>query len=388
MLHLLRTITYSSGGPIEEVFDNVRARTGKDINYLKGIMLKITQSLTSAATSNAIAQDQFPGVLPSVNFEDQNGENLFDNFMSAMSIEEVARFLYRRGPVRPTALAADTNTTNTKTQLVYIPFWFPHLQDPRLFLQPAALLKKIKGTWAANTLYGTGQTIAAATTMEVYADYLPLPKLEGSARVTFGQYQLRKFLEDPLPLRGRVLAALVTDPLASATSRIGTTDFTDFEIAGNDLATYVRTSVDAPAHGWNISAGLSGDDDDGVATVPSAAAARSIPLYVHPVDCQASELPEEGEPSLSLIVGAGAPALTEQAIVYAVARPYSDEKLASVVGRSRDFDVDTQQAMKMLSVSPGSNGRQGTIPGDHPLAPYLRRTALVGAVAGNGCKTC
>lgn len=369
---LLRTITFAGAGSFDEPLDSVRSRSNRDINYLSAIMLRIQVTLTSAATSDAITQEAYAAILPELQFFDQNDQEYFDRRLSLATLQEIIRYLLLAGPQQPAAIAADSNTTNTFTMLCTIPYYLPHMHDPWAALQPSALLKRVVGRWPVAGVWGTGQVVTTATTMEVYAIHRARGVLETGPRLHYGAFVPTVFVQGRVPLNGKIVTLGVGDPAAGATTTIGATDFTQYEIEGVNHNTR-REDVDVPSLYYNSAQAQSGDADDNQVALATSGSARSFPLIQPDARAKISDLPMEREPAVTLIVGAGAPGLTDQEYIYSVLRPYSNANFARAIGNSRDFAIDARGVGAAITAATGPVGRKGIIPATSQQAPFLKR---------------
>jgi len=374
----------TDSGTFDEPLDAVQARSGNRVNYLAGVMLKVDITVVSAATSDAIAQAQWADILHNLNIYDALNRPWFDQPMNAAPLKELERYLLRRGEYEPAALAADSDATNVRTFYVYVPLRLPFLADPNAHIQPSATaLRRITGTWAASGEWGTGQNITeSSTVLSVYAVHMPMHGLFSRPWLKYGGFTPSTFTQGRVPIHGRLVSLIAADPAAGATASIGTTDFTLIEMQGgeDDALTTRPEDIDALAEAYNVS--LAGEGDAGSAdlALPTAAAVRSFPMYFHAPGAKLSELPFCREPKVTLTVGAGAPAVTDQVYAYAVSRARSDQEFAQAIGQSKDFDGTPDVITKAIAAVPGVEGRNGMIRLDHPVSPWLPRRVSQGAV--------
>jgi len=375
----VKRINMVSDDPISDDLENVQARAPNgNVNHLLGILLHFHVVLVSAATSDAIVQEQFAGLLPQLQFYDSVGESLFDHTMSLAAFNHISAYLERRGPQDPAAIAADSNTTHTIEMVAYIPYYLSWLRDPLMHVQPSALLTSFEGRWAAGDVWGTGQTITVASSyLDIYFDHIPLKLLDSRPKLVYGRVRPREWLDGTVPLNGRVLGLLLDDDAAGAVTTLGATDFTDLQVDGQTVGLR-RQPINANTLAYNAHHQGGGDAHDGQIALPTSGDARWLPIINNGRDCKLSEVPHERNLGVSLIEGAGAPALTDHYYTYAVSRPRDDFKLAEAIGRSGAFTLTPKGAQVAVTAQSRVRGLKGVIPeSSTEMGPWLPKPLLV-----------
>jgi len=373
---------HSTSQNVSKLLTHVQARAGDFIYYSMGCMIEVDITLVSAATSDAIVQPQFPGILTGVQLYDANDEEWFDNVLEAAVLAELNRFVRRAGPDEIAAISADSNTTHsppTMTLRIWIPHYLPSLEDPRFHIQPAELVyKKFVATLGATTLWGTGQVVTAASTaIRLFVDLVPMRGLWSRARLAAFAHTQSKFLDEVVNTRGRPLYVGLVDHNAGATTTFAATDLTQYEIKGGRFGVYGnrgRQNIDAPAMLYNSMWGGSGDAGEGQYPVATGGAARSIPLLTHKPGAQISEIPYAENLTVSQVVGAGAPALTDHKICGLVSRPRDDIAFARGLAGSRTFPGTYDELIAGLGGNARGKGRSGQVQlQGHEMGNYLPR---------------
>lgn len=371
----LAQVTYSSG--VADTLDvrkvNPRNPDGS-WNYIAGLFGLVRMTLTSAATSDAITQDQFARILTQFQVLDPNGKPWLDNDFNGCALRELQRALLMCGYFDPTAIAADSNTARTVNIPFYLPYSLPKLlKDQDACLRLAAELASIRFAMAASTIYGTGQTISACT-LNLYADVVQRPKLRLKGRLKYSYKSPTTFSQEKLSIFGRLLYLGVHDVAGAATPTIGTTDFTAYEIIGRKLNIASQPN-DLPTWVANIARLCVGDAHDAALVVPNVAAVKGMALYYAPQRVDVGKLGEETEIQLTLTTGAGAPAVTDQVVMIARITGREEGVQAAAIGAVPSAGLTAQQVIQARV--PGVEGKAGSIPKDNAVGRYLPRPVAV-----------
>jgi hypothetical protein len=346
------------------------------------VLIHVQMTLTSAATSDAIAVHQYPLVVDAVTLYNALGDMLLmDTPLSGCVIRQIMRYVLRNGLASSdhAAIAADSNAARTVHIPLYIPAWQPAMDDPEIGMPLAGLLQRMELRWsttAAATLYGTGQA-ATVIVADVYADVVAKNTLEIGPEVRYGSRNPAKFSREVLGLNGKVLFLTVADTDGSATASIGTTDFTDIEIQGHDGLECPRQDVDSPGLLWNCTGG-----EPTALAYPTASAVESFLLYAHPFGCDAGCLPNEGDVTITLATGAGAPAVADQEFIWGVLRKADTARTAQSIGASKSLPFRSGDADKAAAGAVQARGKKGGIARSHPMFGYLRRRLDARVISG------
>jgi hypothetical protein len=351
-LHFVRQVPFTAGTTETRDLNAVPAKNPQGLPYgIRGILLQCQLTLVSAATSDAVAQGGYARLINTVQFFDAAGRPFVtENPVSGRALRGLLSLVRFRGYSDPTALSANTNTTNTKKVNFYIPFTFPEmLEEKDIHVPLAALLRdgRIEINWCAATEFGTGQVITAASTYcNIYLDIVPLRKVESAPQLIIGTKVPDTYDRYRLPLHGKPLCLALVNP--SAAGAVGSTDFTNLEIRG-DTIDMNRQDIDAPTHHYNTAIINDDDGDGGYKALPSSGSAEELLMFVGRKMESIAKLPTETEPVITWTQGAGAPALTKYVVAYIVSRPSDDAHFADVVGRSSQVALSREDVQKGLS---------------------------------------
>ena len=379
----LREITWSAAAGSREDLNSVPEMQGNLFNYVHSLMVDVEVALTSAATSDAIVQHQFAGIVDEVQVFNSHGKPWFDTPLSGPAIRILEQYMLRKGPADPTAIAANSNTTHTCRIILIVPYVFPQILTRPYDLMPlAAELHQMYFKWAAANTYGTGQTIGATTRARIYANLVPRPQLKVKDRVRYGWKTPARFEWDTIPINGRLLAAIVADDSAAATATIGTTDFTDYELQGREV-NVGRQAILAPTYAYNSALSRFGDAHDAYRPLVTVAAVTDFPLFTPGEGTSIGSLPREGDLRVRLITGAGAPAVTDQIYLWARLTGRPELEFATVIGNSREIDLTRQGVLAALDPVVESTQKKG-VPLGHPVATHLPRRINVKAAKRKG----
>ena len=370
----------SAGDSVTEVLDSIRAKEGGKVNYLGGVLIRMTLNLTSASTSDAIAQSQWAGLLNQLDLLDQTGKPLFVTPLSWAYFRESNRYLMRRGPSDAPALAANSNDTVDHVINVLVPFKL-RLRDRMAGLMPSAFLREVRLRFGASTLFGTGQTINSIRT-QIFVLHDQHQKLEVAPRIRYGKYTLDKFANQSVKIGdggGALLNYGVADLAAGGTTTIGATDFTDVEVFGRSV-NLNRMPVDCPVDVYNEMLDR-GDADDARIGRPTDGAEFSFPLYTHPDGEKLSRIPFESALTTTLVTGAGSPGLTDQDIIYALLERRDSNLFAQNMAMAPGFVTNEPRRVLLgIEKSGQAKGNRGGVDVLDPVEPFLRQQVNTKAI--------
>lgn len=362
--HRVQSITLASLTPFRETLKAIPLtdEAGR-ILYLHQIKVRMEFTLTSAATSTAINQDQWWALLPQIQFRDILGRELFRNGALKMAgMREVNRVIGRCGPRDPTAIAADTNTARSVVVRGEIPFRLPRaLEVAKDTMFPAAFLGEVEGltgSFLTGGAYGTGQVVTAAT-LQIIMDYAPLDDIFVPSDLQFLQLGLSKFDQETLPLNGSVLYLGLVDDAAGATTTIAANDFTHLQVKGKTLRHRQDEDVDLPTELWNDYHGGFGDAHDATLAMPTAGTARQVLIYGPPERAKISDLPSEDTVALTMTVGAGAPAVGDQRAYAVVIRPPNHRRWKALIAQAFQIGVEGMGRLNRAVSTGQARGRTG-----------------------------
>lgn len=302
------------------------------------VSLRLELVLTSAATSDAITARRMCEAISRLTIgPDKAGWGVSNLAMSSLRV--LQRPLTGRAPRDPAAIAADSNTTNTRIIRMVIPFADKRAENGVEQGIPMGMLAKsnIEAVWAASSFFGTGQTIAATTKMYVTFHYYELEDDEKVApvRVLYRQGSIDKF--DGATLEPGYLSDLLIFYKNGATE-IGSDDFTNltFNVDGRPMV--VNEDVDRHVDAYNHEQII---DAAGYAEAPEdsgSAVVEEFPVFWPGWGYKLSKLPQAHDAfSLTLDQGSGPPTLTD--LVFIERRLFdknNDDLVASLSAQGAD----------------------------------------------------
>lgn len=372
-LHFIRDVEYIAGSSVKRDLNVVPpVGMGGLPNYVKAIHLQATLVLASAATSDAIPQTDWSRVISGVEFFDNVGARIItDNPIPGRALRAALTYLRGVGYQDPAALAANSNTTNTRQINLMIPLWLEDLVDSEAHLALAARFTggNIQVTWCGATEFGTGQVITAASTKcGVFFQLMPRSSVEASPDLIFGTKAPEAFQRYRLPLGGRILFLGMYNP--SKAGVVASNDLTDIDLMGSFMR-FNRMSIDAPTKVYNLDIAVGGDGDEATKALPTSGSAEDFPIYRFPVNAQMSDLPLEPYLEITVVVGAGAPALTKLEYLYIYSRAKDLEMFARGVGTS-SLPYTSEEVRKSLNEDSTGHGLQGGVDSSHRMWGWVR----------------
>jgi hypothetical protein len=375
MLHYVRQFDYVSGDTQERDLNQVPAKNGSGgiPLYITGILLKFYISETAAATSDAIAQGMWCTLLNSLEFVDNTGRKfLTNNPLGGRFWRANLKYLRREGYNDPAALGADSDAVNTRVLNIYIPLALPTaLQDDELHIQPASRLRGGTCTlgWAANTAYGTGHTIGATTYCQMFVDVVERNQYEARADLLYSSVSPDLFDQYRLSVNGRLLSLFMFRPDGGGV--FAANDFTHVDIRG-DTIFQNRQIIDSYSHFYNAAMVNDGDGGDAYQLLPTSGAAEDFPVYMAPTNAKISRVPAETTPIITLIDGAGAPAVSDQKWGLAISKPVNLALSAESFGLSDQVPLTQEQVIRAFRADSNSEGlKGGLVKKSNPAWPWL-----------------
>jgi hypothetical protein len=341
--------------------------------YIEEVILKIPVTLTSANPSDAITVSQWCNLVEKVSFTDNTGRNfLTDSPVSGKVLRTLSARLKRRGYIDPAALGADTNQSNTRILSLHIPLRLPHLQDASAHLPLAAMLRggNVEITWAASTIYGTGQVIASAL-CEVILVCSARKNWEIGPRLFYGSKTPENFDQYRLNTQGKVIGLVAQHETYSSVFAVN--DFTAIEIQGSGIRTN-RQGIDNPSVAFNADT-----IDDGSVVIPTLATSQDLMLYFSRKEAKLSELAIETAPKITLTTGAGNPGVADQTYAYVVSRPVDEAAAAESLGKASDVPFTQVDVLNSIAEDPAGVGLGGSsVMPDDPMFGWTRRKINLG----------
>lgn len=220
-------IDYSSGQSVDVSLNTLLKKGSRGAFIVSHIECRLDLVLTSAATSDAVTGRRMVEAIDRFTFGGDKSNVGIQN-LSGFAMRQLQTPLTGRAPRDPADLAANSNATNNKTFRWVMPFADKRAANPGEQGIPAGYLSKgnIRTTWATNSFFGTGQTIATTTKLYVTIYYFEMEDDEkvASTRVLYRQKSLEKF-------EGQVLEAGTLTDLVLAFKNGGT------ELASDDFTT-------------------------------------------------------------------------------------------------------------------------------------------------------
>lgn len=375
MLQFVRRIDYSAGNVVERNLNQLQAKNGSGgiPLYIRGILLKFYINETAAATSAAIAQGMWCTLLSSLEFRDNCGRKfLTRNPIEGRFWRANLRYLRREGYNDPAALAANSDATNERAMDIYIPLALPFaLQDDELHIQPASRLRggSISLGWSAATAYGTGHTINTTTYCLMFVDVVERNAYEAHPELEFATVTPDLFDQYRLNVMGRLLSCFLFRPDGGGV--FAANDFTHVEVRG-DTINQNRQIIDAYSHFYNSAMVNDGDGGDAYQLLPTAGTAEDFPVYLAPDNAKITQVPPETSPVITLVDGAGAPAVSDQKWGICVSKPANLAHAAESMGLSDQVPLQQENVLRAFKVDTTSKGlRGGNVDQHNPAWAWL-----------------
>jgi hypothetical protein len=380
---LLTTINFSGGAPASGLVNLApRSPSGKLI-YVRHLMFRLVHSITGASTSDAITVLQYAGLLAQLAVRDRSGGYIGSRGpITGGFLRHLRQIVLNESLTKGDATATNANAsaTNVKESLFVMPFELPGAKIPEHTCPLLSTIQQIDVTWAAATLFGTGNTVnaAGASYLEVYAIPQYRETLDTYPRLVYHNPSISKFLGEVVNINGKLVAFGVGDFSCAAATVIGATDFTAYDLAGNDGLSVPRQHINAGSYAQS----MIGAPAVTAYSLPNSGSAEVIPFVTPGIGWDVDSLPFERDVNLNLVVGAGAPGVSDQSLYIVCIEPADAAAWTQNVGKSPNVGVTTQNAQRALvaALPQAVRTATGVKSANHPMQAFAKKPT-VGAIA-------
>lgn len=382
---LLTTIDFASGGTKTGLVNHPPKTPSGKLLYVKALVVRMVHSITGASTSDAITQKQYASLLSLFSVRDRNGgyigskEPLKGTLLRALR-QAVLQDSLTKGDA--SATNSNANATNVKETILCLPFVLPFLKKPDELCPLLSTIQQIDITWASSTLFGTGNTVNAssASYAEIYAEVQERDTLDEYARLVYHSQALSKWTGEVVNIDGKVFAFGLADLGGAASTTIGSTDFSQYDIQGNDGLSAPRQHINAGSYGQS----LFGARKLSAYSLPNSGSAEVIPFMSPDDNMDLGDMPHERQVTLNLVIGAGAPALTDQDVYFAAIMAKDSASWAANVGKSPNVDVSQDNARRaILAAAPvPAKGITTGIAKGSVMERFVRKPVVAKVAAG------
>jgi hypothetical protein len=382
---LLTTINFSGGSPASGIINLAPRTPSGKLLYARALLFRLVHSITGASTSDAITVLQYCGLLAQLAIKDRNGGYIGSRGpITGGFLRHLRQIVQNESLTKGDASATSANASgnNIKESLFVMPFELPRAKDAEACFPLIATMQQVDVTWAAATLFGTGNTVQAsgATYLEVYAVPQERDTLDKYPKLIYHAQGISKFLGEVVSINGRALAFGLADFSAVAATTIGATDFATYDLAGFDGLSCPRQHINAGSYvqsemGARALAAYS---------LPNSGAAEVIPFLTPGEGYAIDELTLEREVTMNVVVGAGAPGVADQSVYFVCVEPADDASWAGNVGKAPNVNVSTVNAQRAAAVAttmPAVHPK-GIVPAGSALKPFVKQAVRADVATG------